>query len=102
MTYLFKIDYTLSTFPYSFNNKPKIKMESLHILLAIFFICLTIAFCIRLWIWQFFRTTNHAINMIINYYYSFNTRLKNIETSINNLNSILNPIPSSQEYINFL
>ena len=82
--------------------KPKIKMESLHILLAIFFICLTIAFCVGLWIWQFFRSTNHAINMIINYYYSFNTCLKNIEISINNLNSILNPIPSSQEYINFL
>jgi len=71
-------------------------MESLHILLAIFCICLTIAFCVGLWIWQFFRSTNHAITMLVNYYYSFNTRLKNIETSINNLNSILNSVPSSQ------
>jgi len=60
-------------------------MESLHILLAIFCICLTIAFCVGLWIWQ-----------LVNYYYSFNTRLTNIKTSINNLNSILNSVPSSQ------
>ena len=75
---------------------PKIKMESLHILLAIIFICLTIAFCVGLWIWQFFRSTNHAISLMINYYSAFNTRLKNIEQSINNLNSIINSVPVSQ------
>ena len=75
---------------------PKIKMESLHILLAIIFICLTIAFCVGLWIWQFFRSTNYAISVIANYYYSYNTRLKDVEKSINNINSILSSIPSPQ------
>ena len=65
------------------------------ILLAIFCICMTIAFCVGLWIWQFFRSTNHAISLMVNYYSVFNTRLKNIEQSINNLNSILNSVPAS-------
>ena len=99
MTYLHKINLYIIHLPRSFillTIDPKIKMESLHILLAIIFICLTIAFCVGLWIWQFFRSTNHAISLMINYYSAFNTRLKNIEQSINNLNSIINSVPVSQ------
>lgn len=67
-------------------------MESLHILIAIFCICLTISFCFGLWVWCFSRSLNHTITCLIQYYAAFNTRLKNAETSINNLNNLLSSL----------
>jgi hypothetical protein len=72
----------------------KVKMESLHILIAIFFICLTVAFCFGLWVWCLHRSINHAIALIVNYYAAFNTRLKNAETNITTLNKNINDLSS--------
>ena len=82
---------TLSTFHYSLTIKSKIKMESLHILFAIIFICLSASFCFGLFTWQFFRSTNHAITVYANYYSSFETRLKKIEYNLHTLNSLFTP-----------
>ena len=72
-----------------------LQMESLHILIAIFFVCLTTSFCFELFTWQFFRSTNHAITVLANYYSAFETRLKRIEHNINTLNSIFSQPQSS-------
>jgi len=72
-----------------------LQMESLHILIAIFFVCLTTSFCFRLFTWQFFRSTNHAVTVLANYYSAFETRLKRIEHNINTLNSIFSQPQSS-------
>ena len=68
-----------------------LQMESLHILIAIFFVCLTTSFCFGLFTWQFFRSTNHAVTVLANYYSAFETRLKRIEYNINTLNSLFTP-----------
>ena len=72
-----------------------LQMESLHILIAIFFVCLTTSFCFGLFTWQFFRSTNHAVTVLANYYSAFETRLKRIEHNINTLNSIFSQPQSS-------
>ena len=84
-----------------------LQMESLHILIAIFFVCLTTSFCFGLFTWQFFRSTNHAVTVLANYYSAFETRLKRIEHNINTLNSIFSQPQSStnsgnQSRVNFI
>ena len=71
------------------------KMESLHVLFAIFYICSIFAVCFIFWVWNFFKSLDHTISLLVNYYAAYSTRIKNIETNINNLNSLLNNVPSS-------
>ena len=77
-----------------FSFSLKVKMESSHILIAIFAICFTIAFCFGLWVWCLHKSLNHAITLTINYYAYCNTRLKAVETSIDTLNKNVNNISS--------
>jgi hypothetical protein len=81
------------------------KMESIHVLFAIFYVCSISALCFGFWVWNFFKSLDNTISLLINYYAAYSSRIKNLETNINNLNSILNNlnnnIPNSSWIFSF-
>src|SRR5271165_7048234 len=68
-------------------------MEFLHILFAIFALCISTTLCFSIGVWCLFKSIDRTIVLLVNYYTSFNARFKNVEKSISILENNINTLP---------